>query len=141
MPGGRAGAAAAAGVPCIKQEPGYESEGAVGYGTTPAGAIGGEQQQRMRPALAGVCWLRQPTAGRSWSTSSLAMKRLDATGAEGGGGGPQGQALGGAGGGGGGPQETFDSLFSDEAALAGVSKAGAAVGLAKPDPRKGERER
>ncbi|KAG2488099.1 hypothetical protein HYH03_013249 [Edaphochlamys debaryana] len=76
-----------------------------------AGAAGGAA------ALAGVCWLRQPSAGRVWCTSLLAMKRLDA--ASSGSAGP-GQAPGGPPFGSGGQQpENFDSLFAEESLAPG----------------------
>jgi hypothetical protein len=76
-------------VPCLKQEPGAGTgaadggaasaeggAGADGAGASaaPAGACAGAVSGA---AFAGVCWLRQPQGGRTWSTSSLALKRLD----------------------------------------------------------------
>ncbi|KAG2452084.1 hypothetical protein HYH02_003120 [Chlamydomonas schloesseri] len=50
--------------------------GVDGAGTSaaPAGAAAGAVSGA---AFAGVCWLRQPQGGRTWSTSSLALKRLN----------------------------------------------------------------
>ncbi|GIL80492.1 hypothetical protein Vretifemale_9685, partial [Volvox reticuliferus] len=116
------GFVSAAGVSYIKQESsGHEPPD--GYSKAPADDAPKpqQQQQRMQPVLAGVSWLRQPAGGRIWSTSSLAMKRLDAGteagGGGGGGGGAQSQAQGT---GQGGPQENLESLFCEEAAAPGA---------------------
>lgn len=75
-------------VPYIKQEPGAAGAadatavttdgGAVADGAgASAGTTGAAAGGVNGPAFAGVCWLRQPQGGRTWSTSSLALKRLD----------------------------------------------------------------
>eukprot|EP00198_Chlamydomonas_reinhardtii_P002935 XP_001692271.1 predicted protein [Chlamydomonas reinhardtii] len=131
-------------VPYIKQEPGAAGAadatavttdgGAVADGAgASAGTTGAAAGGVNGPAFAGVCWLRQPQGGRTWSTSSLALKRLDP--------GPVGALGPGAAafvssaaaaaatahGGGGGTQESLETVFYDDAPVGVTAAAAAAV--------------
>ncbi|KXZ50564.1 hypothetical protein GPECTOR_16g739 [Gonium pectorale] len=118
-PGGAAAGVVATGAHVqVKVEPGADGADSGGGAVADqsahleaaAGAHGAGHGGPWRlPALAGVCWLRQPAGGRAWSTAALGAKRLDSSGPEGGGGG-----------GGAGSGENFDSLFSEPAVAGAV---------------------